>query len=300
MGLLQDSDQYEQEPEELAQYSPEQYGQAPEDQPRPQRIRLWMGWSLIMTALVVDLIETLLTWVAVGVVLSPILSIGATFFFWIWFQMLGVSYTSNTKRFAITTIQAIAEIIPGLDVVPILSFLWTFGMILVVVMTRMEDRGEKPSIFGALSEVTNIGNLISGSPASGLAIKVQSLVRTNRRPRQSARVLNIVENRKTGPIQNKFKRTAPGPASIANIADYKKVEPVKKPVDVVNIADYKRTQQRKREAPQYIKDWEESTRKLNDLQHKRSVEKNYKGGMEQYEKDGEKHAEEWKNQQRTT
>jgi len=55
--------------------------------------------------------------------------------------------------------------VPGLDAIPILSWAWTAGMILTVIMTRMEDNGEEPSITGALKKITSYGQVNPGSMA---------------------------------------------------------------------------------------------------------------------------------------
>lgn len=141
------------------------------------RIKLWMGWCLILAAFTIDILEMLFDWALIGWVLNPVMAVAVTFLFWIVFQMLGVSYTANTKRFAVMTIQSLGEMLPGLDTLPILSFLWTFGMILTVVMVRMEDRGEKPSVLGAMSEVQAYSDTISGSPVGAFAIKAQRKLR---------------------------------------------------------------------------------------------------------------------------
>ena len=48
-------------------------------------------------------------------------------------------------------IMNLLEIIPGLDAIPV-WFLWTLGMVTIVGMVRMEDKGEKPSIIGGFLE----------------------------------------------------------------------------------------------------------------------------------------------------
>lgn len=48
------------------------------------------------------------------------------------------------------------------------------------------------------------------------------------------------------------------------------------------------TNTNKRPPSQNIKDWENSTKRLNDIQHKQFVEKNYNGGMDKYKQDESK------------
>lgn len=128
-----------------------------------QRIKWWMGWALILTALCVDLLELLLVDTGLDLIafgsFGTILSIGASFGFWVWFLNLGVTYSSNTKRYVATLITNIGEIIPGLDILQI-WFLWTIGMWIIVGMVRMEDKGKEPSIIGAFWEMFSIGSPI--------------------------------------------------------------------------------------------------------------------------------------------
>ncbi len=104
---------------------------------KKQRIKTWMAACLVATAGSIDLLQALLTLVAIGVVFSPVISIGATFLFWLWLNILGVSFISSPKRLATMAIQAMAEIIPGIDALPAL----TLGTILLIVITRSEDKG---------------------------------------------------------------------------------------------------------------------------------------------------------------
>lgn len=110
---------------------------------------------LIIMAICVDLAELAITWIGaivIGAILSELLSIVAATAFWIIFQILGVSMSSNTKRFTISLTAFLIEIIPAFDAIPILSWAWTAGMIFTVVLTRMEDRGENFSVSGFLNE----------------------------------------------------------------------------------------------------------------------------------------------------
>ncbi|HEY4515963.1 MAG TPA: hypothetical protein VJH67_02120 [Candidatus Paceibacterota bacterium] len=108
-----------------------------EEPEKKQRIKLWMGACLIAAAGSIDLIQALLTLVAIGIVISPIISVGATFLFWLWLTILGVPFGTSPKRLAIMATQAVAELFPAIDALPIL----TTGTILLVLITRSEDRG---------------------------------------------------------------------------------------------------------------------------------------------------------------
>ena len=63
---------------------------AQQQEEKKERIKLWMGGALIIFALCVDLTELVITWlgfVAVGGILSSIVSVVAGFIFWIWFML---------------------------------------------------------------------------------------------------------------------------------------------------------------------------------------------------------------------
>lgn len=132
------------------------------------RIKTWMGAALIIVAFCVDLLELGITWagvIAVGGVLSTLLSLVMGYVFWIWLMILGVSGFSNPKQFGTRVVTFLVEIIPAIDAIPVLSWLWTIGMIFIVVMARMEDRGENPSFLGAF------GVILSHTGAGGMIIK---------------------------------------------------------------------------------------------------------------------------------
>src|SRR3990167_7260837 len=66
--------------------------EAKSDPEKKQRIKTWMAACLISTAGFVDLIQALLTAVAVGAILSPVISVGASFLFIVWFWILAVNF----------------------------------------------------------------------------------------------------------------------------------------------------------------------------------------------------------------
>ena len=63
--------------------------------------------------------------------------------------MLGVSFITSPKRLATMAVQAVAEIIPGLDALPVL----TVGTILLIIITRSEDKG---GIIGKIADAVPI------------------------------------------------------------------------------------------------------------------------------------------------
>jgi hypothetical protein len=130
------------------------------------RIKIWMGWVLIVTAMFVDLLELGITWigvVAIGGLLSNVLAVVAGFGFFIWFSILGVNAGGNTKELTKKVMvqggTLLVELIPGFDAIPFLSWAWTIGMIVTVVMTRMEDAGEKATITEALQKISRVGQI---------------------------------------------------------------------------------------------------------------------------------------------
>lgn len=120
---------------------------------KKERIKIWMGAALVLFALCVDLSELAITWlglVLIGGILSIIISILAGFIFWIWFMFLGIPAFSSPKHFAVRAVTFVGEIIPFLDAIPFLSFLWTIGTIITVLMIRAEDKG------GMLGKVASV------------------------------------------------------------------------------------------------------------------------------------------------
>jgi hypothetical protein len=108
-----------------------------EEEERKERISKAMGWCLISTAAFIDLAEALLTVLAIGLVLNPIISVCADVIFIIWFKILGVSFIKKPKNLAAMGIQALIGIIPGADALPEL----TVAVFILVKITQSEDRG---------------------------------------------------------------------------------------------------------------------------------------------------------------
>jgi hypothetical protein len=104
-----------------------------------------------MVALFIDILQAILTLYAIGVALAPVITVGATFLFWLWFNILGVSFITNPKRLATFAIESVGELIPVLGALP----LWTVGTIITIVITRSEDKG------GIIGKVTSVaGNTL--------------------------------------------------------------------------------------------------------------------------------------------
>jgi hypothetical protein len=136
------------QPLKIPKYSQKRFGTSENPDPESrQRIKWWMATCLISVALLIDAIQALLTFMVIGAVLSPIISVGAAFLFWLWYQILGVSYIKNPKRLTTFGVQSLIEIIPAIDIFPAL----TLGNIITVLITRSEDKG------GIISKVASVG-----------------------------------------------------------------------------------------------------------------------------------------------
>jgi len=102
---------------------------------KKERIKTWMGACMIIVALCIDGIQILLTILLIGIFMGPVISAVASLGFWIWFKLLGVSFTKNPKNLAGMGGTAIIKIF--------LSFLpaFTAGIAAIVFLTRAEDKG---------------------------------------------------------------------------------------------------------------------------------------------------------------
>lgn len=159
----------EESPTRVPYYAKRPAPQLPEvDTETHYRVKLWMAWFLVMAAFLLDIFELIFTYFSLGAG-SFVLGIAGSALFGIWFLTLGVSYTSNTKMFVTSLLMNVGEIIPLADAQP-WWFLWTFGMIIIINLTRMEDRGEEPTIFGALKRIVVWGSVTSGVGILGVAM----------------------------------------------------------------------------------------------------------------------------------
>jgi len=108
-----------------------------EQEQKRERIKKWMAACIIIIAGCVDAAQALLTAVAIGAVLSPVMSAVAWFVFWVWFMILGVSFVSNPKKLLAMGGAGILEIIPILGALPA----FTAGVSATVFITMAEDKG---------------------------------------------------------------------------------------------------------------------------------------------------------------
>ncbi len=142
---------------------------------KKERIKKWVAVCLIIMALCLDIAEIAISWigfVVVGEILNILIWIIATITFFIIFQIIGVNRSSNVKNIGTDTVSkygqkfilqlstVFIEILP-VDFTFILSFVWTIGIILTIVMTWQEDRGENPSVISAINEALNYSSMLS-------------------------------------------------------------------------------------------------------------------------------------------
>lgn len=104
---------------------------------KKERIKIWVAFALSILALCVDGAQALLTGIAIGVVLSPIISVIGYFAFWVIFMILGVSLVQNPKKLAAMGGAGLAELIPLFNALPAFSA----GIITVILLTIAEDKG---------------------------------------------------------------------------------------------------------------------------------------------------------------
>jgi hypothetical protein len=102
-----------------------------------ERIKKWMAACMIIVALCVDAAQVILTALAIGAVLGPLITIVAWFGFWVWFLILGVSFVSNPKKLLTMGTAGLVEVIPIFDALP----LFTVGIAATVFITMAEDKG---------------------------------------------------------------------------------------------------------------------------------------------------------------
>lgn len=101
---------------------------------KKERIKMWMTACMVIVALCVDLTQTILTLFGIGLVVGPIIGAVAYFAFWVWFMLLGVSFTKNLKKLGVMGLSALIEMsfsfLPG----------FTAGVAATIFMTMAEDK----------------------------------------------------------------------------------------------------------------------------------------------------------------
>lgn len=111
-----------------------------------ERIALWMAICMATTALFIDGFNALLNLLAIGEVLSSVISPVATFGFVVWFWLLDVTFIKNPGKLAAMGGQALIGLVPVLNTLPEL----TIGVIITIILTHSEDKG------GLLGKVANV------------------------------------------------------------------------------------------------------------------------------------------------
>lgn len=135
-----------------------------------------MGACIISVALFLDLFEMVTTWLGIGIVMGVVIAPCATLGFWIWYKFLDVPFIASPKKFATLAITSFIEIIPAFDAIPLASFGWTIGAIILVTMVRAEDKG---GILGNLAG-TSMGMMGQRYGARPDLYKTPEIARENR------------------------------------------------------------------------------------------------------------------------
>ena len=117
-----------------------------------QRISRRMKWLLLSVAALIDIIVLILSFFAIGEVISPIVVGPIWFGFWVWFKILDVSFVENPSRLVASIAQAVGEFIPFISALPF----WTTGTYIIIKVTQSEDRG------GLLGKVASVAEVARG------------------------------------------------------------------------------------------------------------------------------------------
>ena len=117
-------------------------------------------WGLVIGALiVVDAIEFLITLFGVGLIVNSFIDIAVGFFFGLWLQMHGQSFTS-TRRLAAFVGTFILEFIPAVDALP----WWTIDGFYNRHLERRREAGKSE---GVVAAAANVANRSKGGPTAG-------------------------------------------------------------------------------------------------------------------------------------
>jgi hypothetical protein len=115
--------------------------QIPQQEPgKKERISTRIAACMVIVAFGIDLIEIVVEWFGGFIGVSSVIAAGSATLFGIWGGMLGIGF-ANPKKMLVSLTTVIIELIPGLDATFILSFGWTIGIIVLVLMTKAEDKG---------------------------------------------------------------------------------------------------------------------------------------------------------------
>jgi hypothetical protein len=150
-----------------------------EEKEKKYRISKVTGSLMFSVALFYDALEFLLEWLAVGLVINPLIAIFAGLHFWLWFRLHGVDFMSSPKRMATKWITDIVEFIPTLDALVVASLGHTIGVLILLILVRIEDKtgikvplpeGKvKPTLVSARHNTLQGGNAMLKERAARLA-----------------------------------------------------------------------------------------------------------------------------------
>ncbi len=193
------------------------------------------------------------------------LTILAWLTFYVWFKLHWVSFM-QPKRFAIMGLAGLADTI--VSALPA----WIAAVVLLVLTTRAEELLEK--IPGG-SKVAGVINAAGGKPGAALGGKGVGT---------PPRIPQTQGGAKPPPLP----QSAGAPRRISDVrpnAGANRNAPTSRPSATPPPLP--------KQQSQYIKDWEEATKRFNDMETRQLIEKSYKGGMEKYKQDEAKQTADW-------
>jgi len=110
----------------------------PQPEEKKERISKITGYSMMIVAGCIDLLQAGLTAIGIGLIGGSLLTLCSVIGFYIWFQIHGVSWSpQNPKKFLTMLGGNTLELIPAVNALPA----WLAMIGTVVWMTRNEDRG---------------------------------------------------------------------------------------------------------------------------------------------------------------
>lgn len=96
--------------------------------------------AMVAVAVVIDILQGLLTLTVLGSVVSLFISLIAGFGFWLWFAILGVSYLSKGagKKIALSAATFVIELIPFVNAIPAM----TVSVLGIIIIERQNEKNE--------------------------------------------------------------------------------------------------------------------------------------------------------------
>ncbi len=108
---------------------------------KQNRIGKFSMIAMVTAAMIFDLIEAGLGFLAIGLVLNRLIVVVKWFLFWFWFKIKDVHFTKlNSKSASRRAVTAISTFLIGM--IPILGILpeFTIGIIAMLLLVRVEDK----------------------------------------------------------------------------------------------------------------------------------------------------------------